>query len=464
MAQVIVAEGLVNVDFVRTRTAGFDEWAAQLAGYTPERMAPVCGIDAATIREVARAYATARTAMIFWGMGVSQHVHGTDNARCLIALALATGQIGRPGTGVHPLRGQNNVQGASDVGLIPFMLPDYQRVADPSVRARFEQGWGLAPGALPDRPGLTVVEILHAAQRGGIRGMYILGENPAMSDPDLRHARAGLAALEHLVVQDLFLTETAGFADVVLPASAFQEKTGTFTNTDRTVQLARAALPLPGAARQDLALICELARRIDDRSGCAWDYPGARAVFAEMRALMPSIAGVGWERLEREGAAIYPCQEDGVSHPVIFTERFPMPDGRGRFVPAAFSPADELPDADYPLVLITGRVLEHWHTGAMTRRADVLDALEPRAFAALHPADLARLGLRDGGRVRLETRRGRIELDARADAGMAPGQVFVPFCYVEAAANLLTNAALDPFGKIPEFKFCAVRATAPTGA
>jgi formate dehydrogenase major subunit len=285
-----------------------------------------------------------------------------------------------------------------------------------------------------------------------------------MSDPDLRHARAGLAALEHLVVQDLFLTETAGFADVVLPASAFQEKTGTFTNTDRTVQLARAALPLPGAARQDRELICELARRVDDRSGCSWDYRDAPAVFAEMCAAMPSIAGVSWERLEEEGAVTYPCPGDGVSHLVIFTERFPTPDGRGRFVPAAFTPADELPDADYPLVLMTGRVLEHWHTGAMTRRANVLDALEPRAFAALHPADLARLGLRDGDRVRLETRRGRIELDARGDAGMAPGQVFVPFCYVEAAANLLTNAALDPFGKIPEFKFCAVRATATTGA
>ena len=458
MAQVIVREGLVDRDFVRERTTGFEAWAAHLAAYTPERMAPLCGIDAATIREVARAYAGARAAMIFWGMGISQHVHGTDNARCLIALALATGQIGRPGTGLHPLRGQNNVQGASDVGLIPFMLPDYQRVADGDVRARFERGWGLAPGFLPERPGLTVVEIMHAAERGEIRSMYIVGENPAMSDPDLSHARASLAALEHLVVQDIFLTETAGFADVVLPASAFHEKTGTFTNTDRTVQLARAALPMPGAARQDLALICELARRVDDRSGCSWDYGGARVVFEEMRALMPSIAGIEWERLEQDGAVTYPCGVDGVSHPMIFTQRFPTPDGRGRFVMAEYTPADELPDQDYPLVLITGRVLEHWHTGAMTRRANVLEALEPQPFAAVHPQDARRLGLRVGSMVRLETRRGAIELAVRLDEGMAPGQVFVPFCYVEAAANLLTNSALDPFGKIPEFKFCAVRA------
>ncbi len=458
MAHVIVKEGLVNADYVRAHTAGFEAWAAHLENYSPERMGPVCGIDAATIREVARAYATARSAMIFWGMGISQHVHGTDNARCLIALALATGQIGRPGTGLHPLRGQNNVQGASDVGLIPFMLPDYQRTSDPAVREHFEAGWGLAPGYLPERQGLTVVEIMHAAKRGEIRGMYVMGENPAMSDPDLNHARDAIAALEHLVVQDIFLTETAGFADVVLPAGVFVEKTGTFTNTDRMVQLARAALPLPGSVRQDLDLICELARRIDDRSGCRWDYPDAQSVFAEMRTVMPSIAGVDWARLEREGSVTYPCGTDGVSHPVIFTDGFPTADGRGRFVPAEFTTADELPDADYPLVLITGRVLEHWHTGAMTRRANALDALEPQAFAAMHPRDVARLGLAAGRMARLETRRGAIELTVRIDEGIAPGQVFMPFCYVEAAANLLTNPALDPYGKIPEFKFCAVRA------
>jgi hypothetical protein len=324
--------------------------------------------------------------MIFWGMGVSQHTHGTDNVRCLIALALMTGQIGRPGTGLHPLRGQNNVQGASDAGLIPMMLPDYGRVADDAVRARFEKLWG---AALDPQPGLTVVEILDAANRGEIKGMFILGENPAMSDPDLAHARAGLAALEHLVVQDLFLTETALLADVVLPASSFAEKTGTFTNTDRTVQIGRAAISPPGEARQDLWIVQEIARRL----GLDWSYAGPQAVFEEMRRAMPSIAGISWERLEREDAVTYPCRDESdPGQPVIFTERFPTANGRGRFVPAQFRPAAELPDADYPFVLITGRVLEHWHTGAMTRRSEALDALEPAAHIDAHPDDLAALG------------------------------------------------------------------------
>ncbi|GIK25715.1 MAG: formate dehydrogenase subunit alpha [Betaproteobacteria bacterium] len=451
IANVIVTEGLANESFIAGRTEGFDAFRANVLAATPEAMAPVCGIDAETIRAVARMYARSRAAMIFWGMGVSQHTHGTDNVRCLIALALMTGQIGRPGTGLHPLRGQNNVQGASDAGLIPMMLPDYGRVADDAVRARFEAMWG-AP--LDPRPGLTVVEILDAACRGEIKGMYILGENPAMSDPDLAHARAGLAALEHLVVQDLFLTETAALADVVLPASGFAEKTGTFTNTDRTVQLGRAAIAPPGEARQDLWIVQELARRL----GLAWNYAGPRDVFEEMRRAMPSIAGISWERLEREGAVTYPCRDEAdPGQPVIFTERFPTPDGRGRFVPAQFRPAAELPDADYPFVLITGRVLEHWHTGAMTRRSAALDALEPEAHIDAHPDDLAALGWKTGEFVTLETRRGKVSARARADAGLARGTLFMPFCYVEAAANLLTNPVLDPFGKIPEFKYCAAR-------
>ncbi|HNE01215.1 MAG TPA: molybdopterin-dependent oxidoreductase, partial [Plasticicumulans sp.] len=390
--------------------------------------------------------------MIFWGMGISQHVHGTDNARCLIALALATGQIGRPGTGLHPLRGQNNVQGASDAGLIPMVFPDYRRVDDPEARARFERLWGTA---LDPVPGLTVVEIMHAILEGRIRGMYILGENPAMSDPNLHHARAALAALEHLVVQDLFLTETAAFADVVLPASAFPEKTGTFTNTDRRVQLGRAALDPPGEARQDLWIIQQIARRL----GLDWDYPDARAVFDEMRQAMDSIAGITWERLEAEHAVTYPCLHEGdPGEPVIFTDRFPRPSGRARFVPAALIPAAERPDADYPCVLITGRQLEHWHTGSMTRRAGVLDALEPEAIVTLHPEDYAALNPGpDGLRVRLETRRGQLSARARPDPALMRGQVFMAFCYVEAAANLLTVDALDPYGKIPEFKYCAVR-------
>jgi formate dehydrogenase major subunit len=451
IANVIVTEGLVNEAFIAARTEGYEAFRANVLAATPEAMSPVCGIDAGTIRAVARTYAKARAAMIFWGMGVSQHTHGTDNVRCLIALALMTGQIGRPGTGLHPLRGQNNVQGASDAGLIPMMLPDYGRVADDAVRARFEKLWG---AALDPQPGLTVVEILDAANRGEIKGMYVMGENPAMSDPDLAHARAGLAALEHLVVQDLFLTETALLADVVLPASAFAEKTGTFTNTDRTVQIGRAAISPPGEARQDLWIVQEIARRL----GLDWDYAGPQAVFEEMRRAMPSISGISWERLEREDAVTYPCRDEAdPGQPVIFTERFPTASGRGRFVPAQFRPAAELPDAEYPLVLITGRVLEHWHTGAMTRRSEVLHALEPAAHIDAHPDDLAVLGCQPGEFITLETRRGKVAARARADAGLARGTLFMPFCYAEAAANLLTNPVLDPFGKIPEFKYCAAR-------
>ncbi len=261
MMNVIVTEGLVDEDFIANRTIGYEALRKNVEGYSPEAMAPICGIDAETLREVARLYATSRASMILWGMGISQHVHGTDNARCLIALSLMTGQIGRPGTGLHPLRGQNNVQGASDAGLIPMMLPDYQRVDNPATRARFEAAWKLAPGTLDDKPGLTVVEIMHAIEHGTIRGMYVQGENPAMSDPDANHAREALAALEHLVVQDIFLTETAYLADVILPAGAFPEKTGTFTNTDRMVQMGRQAVDPPGDARQDLWIIQQIANR-----------------------------------------------------------------------------------------------------------------------------------------------------------------------------------------------------------
>ncbi|SOZ38746.1 formate dehydrogenase subunit alpha [Cupriavidus neocaledonicus] len=454
MMHVIVNEGLVDQDFIDSRTIGFDELQRNVAAYSPELMAPICGIDAETIREVARVYATAKSSMILWGMGVSQHVHGTDNARCLIALALMTGQIGRPGTGLHPLRGQNNVQGASDAGLIPMMYPDYRRVDDPLAIASFEALWGMP---LDRQPGLTVVEVMQAIERGEVRGMYIMGENPAMSDPDAEHAREALASLDHLVVQDIFLTETAYLADVVLPASAFPEKTGTFTNTDRTVQLGRQALDPPGQARQDLWIIQQMAAQL----GLDWRYDSVEDVFNEMRRAMPSIGGVTWERLEREHAVTYPCKEEGdPGEPVIFTDSFPTASGRGRFVPADIIPAAERPDADYPMVLITGRQLEHWHTGSMTRRAGVLDALEPDPVALVHPLDLDALGGTPGGVVTLSSRRGEVTLYARADAGTPRGAVFVPFCYYEAAINKLTNAALDPFGKIPEFKYCAIRMTA----
>jgi len=373
----IIEEGLVNPEFIERRTEGFALIKQNVVSFSPEEMAPICGIPAETIREVARCYATASGSMIFWGMGISQHIHGTDNARCLIALALMTGQIGRPGTGLHPLRGQNNVQGASDAGLIPMMFPDYQRVDNETARQRFEELWGVS---LDPNPGLTVVEIMNAILDGKLHGMYILGENPAMSDPNLHHARQALAALDHLVVQDLFLTETASFADVILPASAFPEKTGTFTNTDRRVQLGRKALDTPGAARQDLDIIQDIARRL----GLGWQYPDTAAVFEEMRQAMPSIGGISWQRLEQHSSVTYPClSEDDPGQPVVFKADFPTQDGRGRFVPARLISADELPDQEFPYVLITGRQLEHWHTGAMTRRASVLNALEPQPVISM---------------------------------------------------------------------------------
>jgi formate dehydrogenase major subunit len=456
MMNVIVTEELVDDAFIAGRTIGYDELRRNVEAYTPEAMAPVCGIDAATLREVARLYATSRASMILWGMGISQHVHGTDNARCLIALALLTGQIGKPGTGLHPLRGQNNVQGASDAGLIPMMYPDYQHVGNAAVRERFEHAWRLPAGTLDDKPGLTVVEVMHAAKKGAVKGMYIMGENPAMSDPDANHAREALAALEHLVVQDIFLTETAYLADVILPASAFPEKTGTFTNTDRLVQLGRQALDPPGDARQDLWIIQQMARQL----GLDWLDAPVSQVFDEMRHTMPSIAGITWERLQREHAVTYPCRHEGdPGEPVVFTDTFPRDTGRARFVPADIVPADERPDAEYPTVLITGRQLEHWHTGSMTRRASMLDAIEPDPVASVHPLDLDALGAKPGDVVTLASRRGQVALYARADEGTPRGTVFVPFCYYEAAINRLTNPALDPVAKIPEVKYCAVRMT-----
>lgn len=460
MLHVIVTEQLCDEDFLRERADHVAELKAHVQDCTPEAMAAVCGIPADTIREVARAYAQAKAAMILWGMGVSQHVHGTDNVRCLIALASLTGQIGRPGTGLHPLRGQNNVQGASDAGLIPMMYPNYQRVSDPSAHDWFERFWGTP---LDDQPGYTVVEIMHKAlapesDPHKVRGMYILGENPAMSDPDLNHARHALASLQHLVVQDIFLTETAWLGDVVLPASAWPEKTGTVSNTDRTVQMGRQAVLPPGDAKPDLWIIQQIAARLGLRWAYDGEHDGVAAVYEEMRqAMAPAIGGIDWARLNA-GSVTYPCvSADDPGQAIVFQDHFPTPDGRVRLVPAGLIPAHEQPDAEYPMVLITGRQLEHWHTGSMTRRATVLDALEPAATASMCAQDMARMQLQPGQRIRLSSRRGAVEMVLRQDNGTPSGSVFIPFGFVEAAANELTHAALDPFGKIPEFKYCAVR-------
>ncbi len=454
MLNVIISEGLVDQKFIDQRTEDFDLIKKTVADTTPEKMAPICGIDAETIRTVARIYATAGSSMILWGMGISQHIHGTDNVRCLIALSLCTGQIGRPGAGLHPLRGQNNVQGASDAGLIPMVYPNYQAVNDEKAQAWFEDYWNTK---LDPEPGLTVVEIVHGALDGKIQGMYIMGENPAMSDPDLSHARGGLAALKHLVVQDIFLTETCSFADVVLPASVWPEKEGTVTNTDRRVQLGRVAVEMPEGVKQDWWITQEIGKRM----GLDWNYASVAEIYEEMRGAMTSIKGISWERLTQEDSVTYPCaEEDQPGVGVVFTEDFPTESGRGRMVPAEFTTADELPDDEYPFVLITGRQLEHWHTGSMTRRATVLDALEPVAVVSVHPDDLATAGVADGDMMTIRSRRGEISCYARADDAMSRGDIFIPFCFQEAAANLLTNSALDPYGKIPELKFCAVQISA----
>ncbi len=464
LIHTVIDEGLADADFLTRRASNYEALKANVQGYSAEAMAPICGIPAETIREVAREFATSKGSMILWGMGVSQHVHGTDNARCLIALVSVTGQIGKPGSGLHPLRGQNNVQGASDAGLIPMMLPNYQRVDDPGVNAWFENFWG-AP--LDDKPGYTVVEIMHKALAPDsdphkIRGMYIMGENPAMSDPDLNHARHALTSLEHLVVQDIFMTETAWYADVVLPASAWPEKTGTVTNTDRMIQMGRRALNPPGDAKPDLWIIQQIAQRM----GLRWNYEGPEcgvaAVYEEMRQAMHAvIEGVTWERVEREQSVTYPClSEDDPGQPTVFIDNFATKDGRVKLVPADIIPANERPDAAYPFVLITGRQLEHWHTGSMTRRASVLDAIEPIATASMNAGDLRRLGVEAGDVITVRSRRGEVALNVRREDGTPTGAVFIPFAYYEAAANLLTNAALDPFGKIPEFKYCAVAITA----
>ena len=460
LIHTVIDEGLVDHDFISNRAINYEALRDNVKAYSPEAMAPICGIPAYTLREVAREFAKAKGAMILWGMGISQHVHGTDNARCLIALVTVTGQIGKPGSGLHPLRGQNNVQGASDAGLIPMMFPNYQRVDNAANHAWFENFWNTK---LDDKPGYTVVEIMHKALADDsdphkIRGMYVMGENPAMSDPDLNHARHALASLSHLVVQDIFMTETAWLADVVLPATAWPEKTGTVSNTDRMVQMGKQAVTPPGQAKPDLWILQQLANRL----GLSWNYPGdhdgVASVYEEMRqAMHAAISGITWERLERESSVTYPClSAEDPGQPTVFIDKFPTPTGRVKLVPADIIPANERPDAEFPFVLITGRQLEHWHTGSMTRRASVLDAIEPMATASMCGADLLEMGLSAGDVITVQSRRGQVAIHVRRDDGTPQGAVFIPFAYYEAAANLMTNAALDPFGKIPEFKYCAV--------
>ncbi|WP_171170895.1 formate dehydrogenase subunit alpha [Ruegeria sp. HKCCA0370] len=448
---VIVQEELYDSQYIHRWTENWEAEKEHLRQFTPEAMAPICGIEPDQLRRVARTFAQAKAGLIFWGMGVSQHIHGTDNSRCLISLALMTGNVGKPGAGLHPLRGQNNVQGASDAGLIPMFLPDYKTVTDDGIRAQFTNIW--KSDDFSNEKGLTVTEIIDQAYAGNIKGMYIQGENPAMSDPDVGHAREALAKLDLMIVQDIFLTETANYADIILPASALYEKNGTVSNTNRQVQRVRPAVAPPGEAREDWKITVELAQRI----GLNWDYSDVSEVFAEMKLTMESLDNITWERLENETITYPSLSETDPGQSIVFGDGFPRAGGKARFTPANVIPPDEAPDDEYPMIATTGRQLEHWHTGSMTRRARVLDAVEPEANCSMNPRTLKLMGIEPGEMIRLTTRRGSIEIMVRADRAIAEDMVFIPFAYVEAAANILTNSAIDPYGKIPEFKFSAIR-------
>jgi len=448
----LIRLGLTDPDFIASRTSNYEALARTVADYPPERAEQITGVPADVIRRVARAWGEAEAGIIFWGMGISQHTTGTDNARCLIAMCAITGNVGKQGSGLHPLRGQNNVQGASDMGLIPMFYPDYKKADDPDIRARFEQAWD-TPDLDPER-GLTVTEIIGSALKGGVRGMYMLGENPFLSDPNINKVRKALAALDFLVVQDIFLTETAEFADVILPASSYLEKDGTYTNTDRRVQLGKKVLDPPGQARVDWEVVQDIANRI----GLGWNYTSARDVFEEIVSVMASYTNLTYDNLGLTGK-LYPNPDpehsDGIV--VMFGEKFNTPDGLAHLVPAEWLPAKELPDERYPYVLNTGRLLQHWHTGSMTRRSYALDAIAPQAEVYLNPDDAAELGIADGQMAQVSSRRGTIVLAARVSHAEQRGNCFIPFHFREAAANLLTTDEIDPMGKIPEFKFCAVR-------
>jgi len=451
LMHVILAEGLESRSFIAERTEGFDALKASVQDWTPERAAGVTGVPAQEITEAARLYAGARAAAIFWAMGITQHTTGTDNVKVLSNLALLCGQIGRPGTGVNPLRGQNNVQGACDMGALPNVYPGYQAVTSDDVRHKFAEGWGLPYEGLSPTPGLTLTEVMAAILDGQVKAVFELGENPMLTDPDLHHVELALQRLEFLAVQDIFLNETGQYADVVLPAVSFAEKRGTFTNTERRVQLVRPALePTPGT-RTDLDLLVDLARRL----GADWTYADAGAVFDEMAGLTPSYAGMSHARLE-QGGLQWPCPTpDHPGTPILHTQQFTR--GRGLFVSVAYRPPAELPDEDYPVLLTTGRILFHWHGGTLSRRSPGLDGLAPEAEVEIHPDDAEAWGIDDGALVRVSSRRGSVVARARRTRRVQPGTVFMTFHYAESATNFLTIDALDPVAKIPEYKVAAVR-------
>ena len=463
MAHVIIKERLYNQDFIDRRTEGFEEFSISMEKFTPEYAEAISGVDRNLIVEAARMYATARNAAIYWALGIPEHSHGTDNAMSLIHLALLTGHIGRKGSGLNPLRGQNNVQGASDSGAMPWHYPGYQRVDDETAARKFEQAWNSEPGSLNRSLGLTTTEIMSTVGPGGVRALHIMGENPMMSEPNLNHTRHKMEQLEFLVAQDLFINESGAYADVFLPAVSWAEKEGTFTNTDRRVQRVRKALEPRGKSRPDWEIICDLAGRIEEKLGrpktAFWAYRSPAEVLEEMGRVVPEYAGVKYRRIEKQGLQTPVWDDDHPGTPYLFAENFPR--GRGKFHPLEYVPAVEMPDDEYPFILTTGRVLEHWHGGTLTRHSK-LDELYPEARIEINPADAARLTIEDEQTVRVSSRRGSIVLRAWVTERTTMGVVFIPMHFAEAAANLLTIDTLDPLAKIPEYKACAVRVVPAT--
>ena len=458
MAYVILKEKLYNQDFIDTRTENFTEFAASMEKFTPEYAEQISGVDRELIIQAARMYASAENAAIYWALGIPEHSHGTQNALSLINLALLTGQIGRLGTGLNPLRGQNNVQGASDSGSMPWHYPGYQRVDNEEAAQKFERLWNIEPGGLNRKPGLTTSEIMSAVHEGGVRALYIMGENPMMSEPNLNRTRKHMEQLEFLVAQDMFINESRSFADIFLPATSWAEKEGTFTNTDRRVQRVRQAIPPRGQARPDWQIICDLAKRLEKRLGrpnsAYWEYMHPEEVMLEMGKGVPDYAGIRYQRIENEGLQTPVLDENHPGTPFLFAKSFPR--GRGKFHSLEYTPSAEQPDEEYPLILTTGRVLEHWHGGTLTRHS-WMDDLQPAAMLDINPADAARLGISQGQPVRVTSRRGSIVLRARLTEKSTPGVVFIPFFFAEAAANELTIDVVDPLAKIPEYKTCVVR-------
>ena len=447
MMHVIIQEKLYDEAYVKTRTVGLDELIKAVEKFTPEYVEHITGIPKEALVDAARLYAGASAASILYAMGITQHISGTDNVKSLANLAMLCGNMGIPGGGINPLRGQNNVQGACDMGALPNVYTGYQKVDDPAIRERMAKAWGVEP---PSQPGLTITQMMDKALSGDIRALYIVGENPMVSDPDLNHVRKSLDSLEFLIVQDIFMTETAQMANVVLPSAAFAEKDGTFTNTERKIQRLRKALDPPGAAREDSDIICDLSSRM----GYTMSYNSSLAVMEEIARITPSYCGINYERLER-GGIFWPCT--GTAHPgtpCLHMDQFTC--GLGVFHATDYIPPAELPDEEFPLYLTTGRLLYQYHTGTMTMKSPGLNAIAPECFVEISPEDAKNYNVNDGELLRVTSRRGEIRAKARISDELKPGTIFIPFHYAEAAANMLTNSSLDPAAKIPEYKVCAV--------